>query len=564
MTESGAYDALNEEQRELVDMLIKESGPTWERLAMLELLKQPGYEAAFLARYFGDSLDAKLEDFHIRLITTALYESRGLVLFPATHGKTTLISCLLPILEIIRNPDIRIAIIAKNDNEAGAIISRIQSELENNELLIQDYGPFRPDNGDTMRKWASDFFSVRQRRRLGKEHTLAVFGAGSRQILGWRTDHVICDDVVTERNSATEDQRNKHVTWFNDCVATSPQKKKGSHGQITVVGTMFHPRDLYATIREKTNVAGQPIYKWHREDAIRDWAKQEPLWPAVWTWAELMDVKSSEGTLSFNKRYRNKPVDESEQPFREDWLRGQRGHPGCADPHRVIGQFDPDWRIFQMLDPAVGKGKNAKKCGWIVFGVDPVEPRKRKMIDWDHEQWTVPQQRDKIIDTHLWYAARANMVMSVTETNAYQAGLKQIIDEKCDQLGVTIRCEGHTTGLNKQDPEIGIPSLSVLVENGYLEFPTGNPESLRKTEYFWEELIEYPFHPFTDLVMALWFGHLKSNIAVPVYKSTNRLVRKSRYRHLPHDKMVKNPYFLNQSRVDPRLVQDADTIDQTA
>ncbi len=547
-----SYNSLTLEQKVLVDRLM-EGAPALERLAMLQLLLEPGFEEAFLVRYFGHRLDASLEDFHMRLVHTALYEPRGLVLFPAAHGKTSLISILLPIREVIRNPDIRIALIAKNDDEAAAIMSSIQSELEQNDLLIEDYGPFRPDSGDPLRKWAASYISTRARRRLGKEHAIAVFGAGSRQILGWRSDWVICDDVVTEKNSATEDQRAKHVTWFNDCVSTSPQKKKRGEigGRITVVGTMFHPRDLYATITEKKNREGNPTYVTHREDAVRDWQNREPLWPAVWSWEDLMDIRSSEGTLSFNKRYRNKPVDESEQPFREDWLRGGGElptggrHPGCLNPNRVMGDINEaienGWRVFQGFDPAVGKTRSAKFCGHIIVGIDPASPNKRYLIDVVRAQLTVPQQRDRIISTHLSFP---NMVLSVTEENAYQAGLHQVIDEECQRLGVTLRIEGHTTGRNKQDPTIGIPSLSPVIENGYLDIPYGNPESIRKAEQLLDEMIEYPFHPYSDLLMAMWFVHLKINTAVPNYKSWNRLSPKSRYRRTNKRKgMVHNPYF---------------------
>lgn len=549
-----SYDALGPEQQVLLDRLWDEHGSEFERIALLQVLLDPGFEEAFLVRYFGDSFSAPLEDFHMRLINTALYQARGLVLFPAGHGKTTLISTKLPILAAIRNPNIRISIIGKNDDEASAIMSSIQAELEQNDQLIEDYGPFRPDAGDPMRRWTTTAVSIRARTRLGKEHTISVFGAGSRQILGWRSDWVICDDVVTEKNSATPDQRSKHVTWFNDCVSTSPAKIKAGdiHGRITVVGTMFHPHDLYATITDKRKRDGTPMYTTHREDAIRDEEKHLPLWPSVWSWGDLMDVKSSEGTLSFNKRYRNKPVDESQQPFREEHIRGDGDHPGCLKDDMVIGVAEPEWRIFQALDPAVGKTKSAKFCGHIVFAIDPLFPRRRILIDITRAQLTVPQQRDLIIDTHLYWGTQANMVLSVTESNAYQAGLKQIIDEKCEQIGVTIRVEGHTTGLNKQDPEIGIPSLGPLVENGDLWIPYGNAESRRKANLLIEELVEYPFFKYSDLLMALWMGHLRSQTAIPNYKSFNRLAPQHRYRRTNGRRgMKKNPYFEHQGVREP-------------
>lgn len=540
-------DDLTPEQRELVESLWASNREEMEYKALLDVLIEPGMEEAFLMRYFGESFSAKLEDFHMRLIHSAMYEPRDLVLFPAGHGKTTLISGKIPILEVIRNPNIRISIIAKNDNEAEAIMSSIKAELEQNELLIADYGPFRPADGDPMRSWKTASMSVAARTRMGKEHTIAVFGAGSRQILGWRSDLVICDDVVTEKNSATPDQRQKHLDWFTTCVATSPQKRKAGEiaGRIVVVGTMFHPHDLYASITAMRKTDGEAMYRTHREDAIRDEAAKEPLWPEVWSWADLMNEKEAIGTLSFNKRYRNKPVDESMQPFREEYFTGAGGkYPGCYHPEMTLGDFEQDWRVYQMLDPAVGKTNTAKFCGHIVFAIDPHFPKRRYVLEINRAQLTVPQQADLILDTHLKWGALAQMVMSITEENAYQAGLNQVIREKCDQQGISIRLEGHTTGRNKQDPSIGIPSLAPLVENGDLWLPTGNPESYRKSRMLAEEMIEYPFFRYSDLLMALWFGHLKVNTSFVNFKSTNRLKDESRYKPRGNKHIIKNPLYV--------------------
>lgn len=528
---------LPESQQEMLEKLASKDLAEMEYKAMTQVLLRPGFEEAFLVRYFPHRLTSRLEDFHLRLIHDALYEKRDLTLFPAGHGKTTLITCLLPILEMIRDPDIRIVEILKNDNEAAAVIMSIKSELEQNDLLIADYGPFRPAQGDPMRSWSSEAVSIQARRRLGKEHTLTVFGAGSRLILGWRSDWVIMDDVVTEKNSNTEDQRAKHVTWFNDCVMTSPEKKKAGEiaGRITAVGTMFHPRDLYAYISEIEDADGNHVYKVSREDAIRDWEAQEVLWPALYTWQDMMNIRRAVGALSFNKRYRNKPVDESEQPFHEEDVRA------CLDPNLVMGEWEPHWRIFQGLDPAVGKGKNAKRVGHVVIGIDPDQPEYRYVVEVGGEQLTVPQQRDLLISTALRYGV--SHVCTVVEENAYQAGLSQITEERMNELGITFRLEGHTTGKNKQDPEIGIPSLGVLVEKHLLRIPYGDRRSKQIAERFIVEMVEYPFYAFSDQLMALWFVHLKSNVIIPNYRSFNYLNPKSMYRRHMHRRTVKNPYW---------------------
>jgi hypothetical protein len=176
--------------------------------------------ALFIVTYFPHRIQ-KLEDFHLRLIDSATGKTRALILYPAGHGKTTLVSTLLPIWALCRDPNIRIAIIGKNDDEAQGIMSVIQAELIDNQELIRDFGPFKPDP-DSGKPWALGRISVQKRTRRAKEPTITVFGSGAKTVLGYRTDWTICDDVVTEKNSNTPEQRRKMRDWFDLCVETGP------------------------------------------------------------------------------------------------------------------------------------------------------------------------------------------------------------------------------------------------------------------------------------------------------------------------------------------------------
>lgn len=536
---------LTDDQAQLLEGLLKEHQDELERAALLEYLIAPGNEEAFLARYFPHRLSEKLEDFHLRLIDTALNTPRGLVLFPAGHGKTTIISCLLPILALIRDPNIRIVIVAKNDDEAAAIIQTIKAELTDNKQLIEDYGPFVPDP-QSGKRWQATWIDCAKRTRIEKSPTIAGFGSGAKNILGHRSDWVICDDVVTEKNSSSPEQRQSMHTWFTTSVETSPQKFKDNHGRITVVGTMFHPQDLYASIQRKRKSDGTHVYAFHREDAIRNYEKEEVLWPQVWTWQDLMDLKFDIGTLSFNKRYRNMPVDESEQHFKEEFFRGLPPYKGCLDYNRKYGEYEDWWRIYQSLDPAVGRTKSAKFCGHIVAGVDPDRPDELNIIKIERAQLTVPQQANTVIDTALEYQ---NMMTSVVEVNAYQKGLEQVILDICERQGITLNVTGHTTGRNKQDPDIGVASLSPLCEFGRLRLPYGDDLARKKSEMLIQEMVEYPFYAYSDLLMALWMLWLKARVATNVYKASNYLDKKSPYRRRAHGRMYKNPFYDRTSHI---------------
>lgn len=487
--------------------------PRWKQV----VLENPDL---FVLRYFGHKID-ELKDFHNTLINAALTEPRSLILFPAGHGKTTLISTILPILEVCRNPDIKITGLFKNDMDAEGVGQAIHGELLSNELLIRDFGPFRPT--EESKPFAITKMSMANRKLIAKEPTISLFGAGSRSALGHRSDWTFCDDIVHDQNSHTPDRRHKLKEWFMQGPAT-----QGVSGdtRLTVVGTRFDPQDLYGDLIE----LGDPeqdaqIYSVHEYGAILDEDTHEVLWPERRPYKWLMIKKAEMGALDFNKRYRNIAVDESRLAFREQYIKGgwhnKNEYPGCLDREYRVGEFGDNWRRVAGFDTALGATRSAKFCAHVVLGEASCKHHERCfwVIDIDREQWTLPQQVDRIITKHEEY----DLLRSVLEANSFQIGLKQAVDDKMDDRGLAYVMEPHyTSRTNKPDPETGVRSMSGWFERGMVHIPWGDSHSKRKMAQFVEELIMYPGRT-TDTVMAFWFAWRNLQISAPKYGSFNRL-----------------------------------------
>jgi hypothetical protein len=476
------------------------------------------------------------------MIDNALHQVRGLTLVPAAHGKTTLCTTILPIFEICRDPNIRLALIGKNDTEAKQIMQVIQAELMSNAKLIEDFGPFRPDNIDDNKPWALTQFSVQKRTIFAKEPTVTVFGSGARTVLGHRTDHTYCDDVVTEKNSATPEQRMKLADWFDLCVETGPEEEDD---KITVTGTRFDPDDLYGRLIElREPTTGEKIWKELYLDAITDEEEKVTLWEEKWPWGRLMTMKGKIGTLNFNKRYRNKAVDASRMVFKEEYVKGgyigNEKYPGCLDYNYSVGDFEDDWRRVAGFDPAVGVSRSTKFCAHLALAVGSCKEHERCfwVIDLERDQLALPQQVDMILSKHQDYGLDA----SIIEANSYQAGLFQAVKQKMDDQGLAMRIEPHyTSRTNKPDPEVGVQSMSAWFENGKIHIPYGDVHSRRKMEQFIDELVQYPGKT-TDTVMAFWFAWKYLQQSGPKYQSYNRL-RKREWGKRMSKRVVKNPYY---------------------
>jgi hypothetical protein len=495
------------------------------------LLERP---ELFLLYYFPhafrpkpDSLP-KLEPFHIELIRTVDEEVRALILYPAGHGKTTIACTLMPIYWMCKDPNVRIALIAKNEVDAKGVMRSIHAELLGNERLIRDFGEFI-DKEDKAKAWSIERIDIKQRTLQRKEGTIQIYGSKG-NVLGKRFDRVVCDDVVTEKNSSTAEQRQSMMEWFNMGVETMPEHPGVS--KLAVVGTLFDPEDLYHVIRDLCYPDSQEqIYTTKRVDAIVDEDEKITLWPERWTWESLMAQKAKMGTLDFNKRYRNFAVDASRLVFRSEYLRGgyynKEHYEGCLDHNYRIGEFGDNWRRLAGFDPAIGSSKIAKFCAHVTIGVGSCAQHERCywVIDLVRDQLSQQQQVDLIINKHQEY----DLWKTIIEVNGYQAGLEQAVQQKIADHGLMIDVDPHvTTRNNKPDPELGVSGMSAMIENGQLHIPWGDAHSRRVMEFLVSELEIYPSGrsgATSDTVMALWFAWKTAQEAAPRYSSFNRLDR---------------------------------------
>lgn len=510
------------------------------------LLKNPD---VFLTRYFPHVLGHPLEDFHIALIRAATEQTKSLVLYPAAHGKTTIVSTLLPIWGLCQDPNTRMCIIAKNDDDAKNIMNAIISELLGNDELIKDFGPFKAEDKEIP--FGASKLTVAGRTRNHKSPTLAAFGSGSRGALGHRTDWTICDDIIHDQNSSSPENRGKILEWFNQGAQTQAEDPED---RLTVVGTLFHPEDLYSHLMAlKSPETGK--YIWHVEhyDAIASEEKKLTLWPKRWPWDRLMGEKAALGTLDFNKRFRNKAVDPDAMVFREEYIKGQyvKGikYPGCLDENHIVGRVPmPNWPVYTGFDPAIGKYRTAKFCAHMTIALGscskPGHEQCIWVIDLERDQMSLPHQVEMIFDKHERY----NAFVSMIEANSYQQGLLDELNRRGKESGAPIKTEPHyTTKQTKPDPELGVPAMSPHFENGLIHIPYGNPESMRKMQIFIDELVQYPGGNTTDTVMAFWFAWRKAKEGINRMRTANRLYDGPRREYWKQTigprRVLLNPYY---------------------
>ncbi len=171
-------------------------------------------------------------------------KSHQLVLLPRDHQKSAMIAYRVA-WEITRNPAVRILYISSTSNLAVKQLKFIKDILTSQQY--RRYWPqmIHPDESQ-REKWTEGEISVDHPKR--KEELIrdpTIFTAGlTTTITGMHCDIAVLDDVVVRENAYTDEGRTKVTEQYSLLSSI-----EGAEGREWVVGTRYHPHDLYATLQ---------------------------------------------------------------------------------------------------------------------------------------------------------------------------------------------------------------------------------------------------------------------------------------------------------------------------
>jgi len=174
-------------------------------------------------------------------------KSHQLILMPRDHQKSTICGAYYAAWRITKNPAITILYISSTSNLATKQLKFIK------DILTSDiYRLFWPEmvkvDEAKRERWTETEISVDHPQR--KDHLVrypTVFTAGlTTNIVGLHCDLCIMDDVVTAQNGLTADGREKTEQQYSLLSSI-----EGAEGEEVIVGTRYHPLDLYGTLQAK-------------------------------------------------------------------------------------------------------------------------------------------------------------------------------------------------------------------------------------------------------------------------------------------------------------------------
>jgi hypothetical protein len=190
-------------------------------------------------------------------------KSYQLVLLPRDHMKSYVAGCYVA-WRITKNPAIRVLYISSTSNLATKQLKLIKDIL--NSDIYRFYWPDMTNIDEGKReKWTESEISVdHPKRKYENVRDATVYSVGlTTAITGLHADLLVLDDVVVYENAYTEEGREKTARQYSFFASVA-----GTDSKILVVGTRYHPNDLYGELFSKRVVRHNDKGEYLSEDDL--------------------------------------------------------------------------------------------------------------------------------------------------------------------------------------------------------------------------------------------------------------------------------------------------------
>ena len=307
-----------------------------------------------------------------------------LVLFPRDHGKSALVAYRVA-WELTKDPTLRVLYISATSNLAQKQLGFIKQIFESD--VHRHYWPdhIHPEEGKRSKWTQSEIELDHPERELEQIRDPSIMTAGlTTGITGLHFDIAVLDDVVVYENAYTQEGRNKVETQYSLLASI-----EGTGAQEWVVGTRYHPKDLYSIMLEMVEPTFDEFGQVNGEENIYEVLEREVedrgdgtgqfLWPrqqrkdGKWFGFDIRELARKKAKYvdrtQFRAQYYNDPTDPDSRPidydkfqyFEKQFLTLERG---------MWFYKGKKLNLVAAMDFAYSTRKEADYTAIVVIGVD--------------------------------------------------------------------------------------------------------------------------------------------------------------------------------------------------
>jgi predicted phage terminase large subunit-like protein len=396
----------------------------------------------------------EIEMVHRRIIRNICSAKNTVDLAPRGFGKSTVGDVDYCITRILRDGNIRIMIGSKTQTQADAFLKEVRAHFEQNEDIIRIFGNLKGV------VWNDSEFSVSTRTVIKKEATLTALGA-SGAVVSKHFDIIMGDDLVGFENARTKPQRDKLFEWFYSSLYPTLEPE----GEIHILGTRYHPMDLYQ------GMIDSGVYKCQVQRAIEKNGKS--LWEKKFPLTLLLQKKAESGSIIFAMQYQNDVELAKGKIFKGIYFRYYDSWE-ISDGDVYVKKYRDDGRleriavrVFMGCDLAIREKEQSDYFVCFVVGIS--EAGDYFVLKYIKDRLTFKAQTEAIKNMYTEFPMAIRVGI---ETVSYQFALYQVLEESSTLPLLEIN--------TSKDKVTRAMKRSALFENGKVHFLAGKCDDLEE------------------------------------------------------------------------------------
>ncbi len=443
----------------------------------------------FFSTYFAGYLTHETADLHRQLFALTEDESNPLSVVVAFRGsgKSTIMTMSYPIWAVLGRQQKKFVLIASQTQyQARVHLMNIKRELESNDLLKNDMGPFV----EQREEWGSTSLYIPKYNAritaISTEQSVRGIRHGR-----YRPDLIIADDVEDMASVKTREGRNKTFDWYTSEIIPAGD----TNTKRIAVGNLLHEDSLLMRLKER-------IDKREVDGSYDEWPimrGNKSLWPGKYPdKAALNKLRRSIGNpISWEREYMLRIIPDEDQVIDSKWIQYYEELPERTKKNEYINSF-------VSVDLAISQSDTADKTAIVVihlFGYKTEDRRYYIDIQYVNERITHLDTLNRIEQIYqALNAASKKEPMVLVESVQYQAAVtEQLHSRDIKAKGVKV----HT------DKRARLQLVSALFQMGKVYFPKD-----RRIAPMVQQLVGFGVEKYDDLADALSMGlnYIQSNV----------------------------------------------------
>jgi len=417
----------------------------------------------FFHFYYAHYVKFATADFQkeiIRLLEVNDTDSLFVVSFRGS-GKSTVITDTYPIWAILGKQQKKFVIIfCQTQAQAKQHMMNFRRELEYNDLLKKDLGPFNEDTNE----WGSQSIVF---SNTNARITVASFEQSIRGLRHYehRPDLIICDDVEDGDSIKTREGRNKTYQWLKGEVIPAGAQNT----RLIVVGNLLHEDSLLMRLKDEVEndiMDGKFLYF----PLINK--KGDCLWPGKYPTKKDIEIERRKvgNEIIWQREYLLNIIPDDDQVIYPEWI---QYYDEIPTPIEFENGYSSHIEIRIGIDPAISKSNIADYTAMVLGMLYETKNSYRvyilpKIIN---KRMNFPETVEMCKILNKSYECDGLSPEFIIEDVAYQKALPQQLEAEGIQNIMTIRP-------GNQDKRSRLVLTSNLIKTGQVLFPKKGAEEL--------------------------------------------------------------------------------------